>query len=175
MSTKTTNLGLIKPDELDFYDVNVQNSNMDIIDVAISEKADRSEITNTYDDSALRTRVTTVETTLATKANKSELFSKKYSELTGTPTSLPANGGNASTVNGFTVASNVPSGAKFTDTVYTHPSTHPYSMITDVPTSLPANGGNSDTVDGLHMVTMTQTAYNALATKNASTIYYIVG
>ena len=44
-----------------------------------------------------------------------------YSDLKGTPTSLPANGGNASTVNGHTVLSNVPANAKFTDTVYTHP------------------------------------------------------
>ena len=34
------------------------------------------------------------------------------------PSSLPANGGNASTVNGHTVESDVPSNAKFTDTVY---------------------------------------------------------
>ena len=32
------------------------------------------------------------------------------------PSSLPANGGNASTVNGHTVNANVPAGAKFTDT-----------------------------------------------------------
>lgn len=44
-------------------------------------------------------------------------------------------GGNANTVNGFTVAKSVPSDAKFTDTTYT---------------SLPANGGNADTVDGVH-------------------------
>lgn len=52
------------------------------------------------------------------------------------------------TVNGHTVNADVPSDAKFTDTVYTHPSTHPYSMLTGVPTSLPANGGNSTTVNG---------------------------
>ena len=88
-----------------------------------------------------------------------------YSDLKGTPTSLPANGGNASTVNGHTVLSNVPANAKFTDTVYIHPSTHPASMITGlstvatsgsyndlsnkptIPTTLPANGGNSTTVN----------------------------
>ena len=32
---------------------------------------------------------------------------------------------------GFTIATSVPSGAKFTDTVYTHPSTHNASMITE--------------------------------------------
>lgn len=37
------------------------------------------------------------------------------------PTSLPANGGNADTVGGHTVAVDVPEGAKFTDTIYTHP------------------------------------------------------
>ena len=45
------------------------------------------------------------------KANKDEI-----------PTSLPANGGNAATVNGLTVKTAVPENAKFTDTVYTHPS-----------------------------------------------------
>ncbi len=39
------------------------------------------------------------------------------------PSSLPANGGNADTVAGHTVAVNVPAGAKFTDTIYTHPET----------------------------------------------------
>lgn len=37
---------------------------------------------------------------------------------------------NAEKVNGFTVGTNVPANAKFTDTIYTHPSTHPASMIT---------------------------------------------
>ena len=32
MATKTTNYGLTKPDGADFYDVDVQNDNMDIID-----------------------------------------------------------------------------------------------------------------------------------------------
>ena len=37
------------------------------------------------------------------------------------PTTLPADGGNADTVNNHTVETNVPAGAIFTDTVYTHP------------------------------------------------------
>lgn len=52
------------------------------------------------------------------------------SQISDFPTSMPANGGNAYTVNGHTVAANVPANAKFTDTIYTHPSTHPASMIT---------------------------------------------
>lgn len=37
---------------------------------------------------------------------------------------------NAAKVNGLTVETAVPKNAKFTDTVYTHPATHPASMIT---------------------------------------------
>ena len=40
------------------------------------------------------------------------------SDITDFPTSMPANGGNAATVGGHTVGVNVPSNAKFTDTVY---------------------------------------------------------
>lgn len=38
------------------------------------------------------------------------------------------------TINGHTVESDVPTNAKFTDTVYSHPSTHPASMITGLAT-----------------------------------------
>lgn len=41
-----------------------------------------------------------------------------WGNVSGKPSSLPANGGNSSTVNGHTVNANVPSGAKFTDTTY---------------------------------------------------------
>ena len=46
---------------------------------------------------------------------------KEYATKTDIPTSLPANGGNADTVNGHTVKSNVPENAVFTDTIYTLP------------------------------------------------------
>lgn len=46
---------------------------------------------------------------------------KRLAHIDEIPTSLPANGGNSSTVNGHTVNSNVPANAKFTDTVYSHP------------------------------------------------------
>lgn len=45
------------------------------------------------------------------------IFAKK----TDIPESLPANGGNADTVNNHKVNEDVPEGAEFTDTVYTHP------------------------------------------------------
>lgn len=41
-----------------------------------------------------------------------------WSNVSGRPSSLPANGGNSTTVNGHTVNSNVPANAKFTDTTY---------------------------------------------------------
>lgn len=57
-------------------------------------------------------------------------------DITDFPTSMPANGGNSSTVNGHIVETNVPKGAVFTDTVYVHPETHPVSMITGLPTKV---------------------------------------
>lgn len=57
-------------------------------------------------------------------------------DITDFPTSMPANGGDSSTVNGHTVEINVPEGAVFTDTVYVHPETHPASMITGLPTKV---------------------------------------
>ena len=47
-----------------------------------------------------------------------KLTQKNIAYTSDIPTSLPANGGNSSTVNGHTVNANVPSGAKFTDTTY---------------------------------------------------------
>ena len=48
MATKTTNYGLTKPDGADFYDVDVQNDNMDIIDKQM--KANANAITQLNSD-----------------------------------------------------------------------------------------------------------------------------
>ena len=48
VATKTTNYGLEKPDGTDFYDVDVQNSNMDIIDKQM--KANANAITQLNSD-----------------------------------------------------------------------------------------------------------------------------
>lgn len=53
-----------------------------------------------------------------TKWNSKSDFDGKYESLTGTPPSLPADGGNADTVNNLTVETAVPKNAKFTDTLY---------------------------------------------------------
>ena len=59
---------------------------------------------------------TAVQTALDDKANAKHTHKK--SDITDFPNSLPANGGNADTVNNHTVDSDVPDGAVFTDTVY---------------------------------------------------------
>lgn len=53
---------------------------------------------------------------------------------------------NASKVNNLTVETAVPKNAKFTDTVYTHPSTHPASMITGL-ASVATSGSYNDLSD----------------------------
>ncbi|WP_312497106.1 hypothetical protein [Anaerosporobacter sp.] len=103
-------------------------------------KLNKPDKTDFYNIDLVNTNMDKIDEAVTGKASKDDI-----------PKSLPANGGNADTVNGFTVESNVPANAKFTDTIYTHPATHPASMITGLPTSLPANGGNADTVDGWHM------------------------
>jgi len=55
----------------------------------------------------------------ATTAGTADVASSvAWSNVSGRPSSLPANGGNSTTVNGHTVNSNVPANAKFTDTTY---------------------------------------------------------
>ena len=49
-------------------------------------------------------------------------------------------------VNGFDVKASVPANAKFTDTVYTHPATHPASMITGLST-VATSGSYNDLSD----------------------------
>lgn len=58
-------------------------------------------------NSAIKDNKSAIMTLQTDKANKVEL-----------PTELPANGGNADTVNGHTVKSDVPENAVFTDTIY---------------------------------------------------------
>lgn len=58
---------------------------------------------------------------------------------------------------------------------------HSYNDLLDkptiptIPSSLPANGGNADTVNNIRMVTLTQSEYDALSTKDSNTLYIIKG
>lgn len=81
------------------------------------KKPEGSDVVNVED---FNENADIIDVELKRKANKTEM-----------PTSLPANGGDADTVNGHTVNSDVPAGAKFSDTVYSHPAAHPASMITE--------------------------------------------
>lgn len=89
-------------------------------------------------------------------------------------------------VNGFNVKASVPANAKFTDTVYTHPATHPASMITGLSTVATSGSYNdltdkpnipaSATVDSELSSTSTnpvqnKVIYNALLNKVGTDIY----
>ncbi len=89
-------------------------------------------------------------------------------------------------VNGYTISASVPANAKFTDTVYTHPATHPASMITGLSTVATSGSYNdltdkpnipaSSTVDSELSSTSTnpvqnKVIYNALLNKVGTDIY----
>lgn len=81
-------------------------------------------------------------------------------DVSAIPASLPADGGNADTVGGFTVLSNVPADARFTDTVYTLPQAAPNvlgGVMTDGSTIL-ANGGVISVADNSHGHTIANVA-----------------
>lgn len=89
-------------------------------------RGDRGKVA--YDHSQTAHAPANAEANVQSDWNATDTDSDSY--IKNKPSSLPANGGNADTVNGHTVESNVPANAKFTDTVYTHPSNHEASMIT---------------------------------------------
>ena len=62
-------------------------------------------------------------------------------QITTTPFGIQA-----PTFNGYTIGASVPANAKFTDTVYTHPKTHPASMITGL-AAVATSGSYADLSD----------------------------
>lgn len=101
--------GWMSSDDKDKLDNIEAEANKTIVDSTLSDTSDNP-----------------VQNNVITKAlnNKAEnKHTHNKSEINDFPDSLPANGGNADTVNGHNVNSNVPANAKFTDTVYTHPTT----------------------------------------------------
>lgn len=66
------------------------------------------------------------------------------------PDSLPADGGNADTVDGKHASDFAEAGHNHDSDYAAAEHDHTVSDITDFPTSLPADGGNADTVDGKH-------------------------
>lgn len=65
MATKTTNYGLTKPDGADFYDVDVQNDNMDIIDKQMKANANAiTQLNSDYNTIIVGTSVSTTSQTI---------------------------------------------------------------------------------------------------------------
>ena len=108
----------------------------------------------------------TSENPVQNKVINAALSSK--AALSDIPTTLPANGGNADTVNNHTVESDVPADAEFTDTVYTHPT---YTARTGVPTAnqTPAFGGSFSVSQPVSDATGHITAMNSRSIKIPST------
>lgn len=84
-----------------------------------------------------------------------------WGNVSGRPSSLPANGGNSSTVNGHTVNSDVPSGAKFTDTVTTVTTTGSGNAVTAISAS---NGSLTATKDAT-FATKQESSNHVIASK----------
>lgn len=109
----------------------------DIINGAPSTLDTLSEIATAMDEN--KSVVDALDKAIGTKANKADIPTKiselendsnfltehqdlsSYAKTEDIPTELPANGGNADTVNNHTVNTDVPSDAVFTDTVYALP------------------------------------------------------
>lgn len=132
---------LSKEDKTNYDDANSKkhtHSNKSVLDGITSTLVTTwNTVTNKLDKTGDASNVTNTITTASTRANlstgeklsislgkiakwfsdlKTVAFSGSYNDLSNKPTSLPANGGNSTTVNGHTVNSDVPANAKFTDT-----------------------------------------------------------
>ena len=136
-----------KPLSNEKYNVAVQNANMDLIDSALnqnklkidqeitrastSEQSLKKDINEKVDKEDGKLLFTLEEKKkldgISSGANVNVQPDWNVTDNTSDsfiqnkPTSLPANGGNSDTVNKHTVESDVPANAKFTDTVYIHP------------------------------------------------------
>ena len=71
-----------------------------------------------------------------TKTGLTKYTTKLKEYISKAKVASAASADNAIKVNGHTVNTDVPVNAKFTDTIYTHPNTHPASMITGLPTKV---------------------------------------
>lgn len=88
--------------------------------------------------------------------------------------SLPANGGNSTTVNGHTVNSDVPAGAKFTDTTYGLATTSSSGLMSYSDKSKLngiASGANKTVVDSTISQSSTNPVQNGVITKRLQFLY----
>ena len=78
-------------------------------------------------------------------ATNGHLYSYNYMKESLFPASITAPNF-IGKINGYTIEASVPANAKFTDTVYTHPATHPASMITGL-SKVATSGSYNDLTD----------------------------
>jgi len=108
------------------------NSLVSEIDLAVSDS-------HSHQNKQILDKITGVELKtydLENMVNKDELGNAGYGDMLKSIYDTDEDGviDNANKVGGFTVGVNVPSNAKFTDTIYSHPSSHPATMITETTT-----------------------------------------
>ncbi len=103
-------------EELQNYTTNKSfNSLSESVDNLSKNKADKDEVAR---ELAKKANTDDVNTALSEKAPTQHQHTQN--DISDFPTSFPANGGDANTVNGYSVNSDVPANAKFTDTTYTN-------------------------------------------------------
>ena len=78
MATKTTNYGLTKPDGADFYDVDVQNDNMDIIDKKMKANANDIAQLNSDLNNRIEFTITSIDSKYAFTGNSYKHNGKVY-------------------------------------------------------------------------------------------------
>lgn len=78
MATKTTNYGLTKPDGADFYDVDVQNDNMDIIDKQMKANANDIAQLNSDLNNRIEFTITSIDSKYAFTGNSYKHNGKVY-------------------------------------------------------------------------------------------------
>lgn len=124
--TKTKYYDLQMDDPQDDYDVEVVNANLKKIDEQMKTRENATDalqepeftVADKRENIASKEKMPKILGKIAKffADLKNVAFTGSYKDLTDRPLSLPANGGNASTVNRHTVDSDVPANAKFTDT-----------------------------------------------------------
>ena len=100
--------------------------------------------------------------------NKGKANADEIAKIKDGTTVVPK-AGDAATVSGHTVEVNVPTDAKFTDTVYTHPDTHDATMINQDSTHKFVTDTQISTWDAKAEVTPVTTEANGLMTKEDKT------
>ncbi|WP_342759375.1 hypothetical protein [Kineothrix sedimenti] len=124
---KTPNLNLQKPTSDELYSVQVQNTNMDILDSTIKtmQNTDATLAKQTDLESHINNKdnphaVTKEQIGLSNVVNQRQIPAV---QTTVTDNGIPVFNGNGNSLkdSGFTIGKSVPEDAIFTDTVYTHP------------------------------------------------------